>query len=429
MFEFKKFPPADAIEYFRQKGYAIGFSWEDVWQEEHQAAVTVAKAMQLDILRDIRAGIDSALTDGTTFETFRKNLKPLLVEKGWWGKADMIDPLTGELKKVQLGSTRRLKTIFDTNLRTAHSEGQWARIQRSKDSFPYLIYDANNSEHPRIQHSQWDNLVLHADDPFWQKHLPVKAWGCKCGVRQASERMLEQRGLKVSESPSVKKYTYTNKRTGEVQKIELGVDPAFNYPPGGRLSNLPKFLTSKIIQAPADVGATWWQHAAPLVAAQTAVPGIAENFRQFVRETFAKTAHQNKFAVAGVAHPDDVQYLSALGKTPQSAEIAVPENLMVGKKARRHEAAGDALTQDEWLAIPGGIENPKAVLYDTETGNLLYVFESLDDPRMQKMVVQMDFVTKKPRRQLNMARTVFKVDATALKGKKYETIRGKIDDE
>ena len=45
MFEFKKFPPADAIEYFRQKGYAIGFSWEDVWQEEHQAAVTVAKAM------------------------------------------------------------------------------------------------------------------------------------------------------------------------------------------------------------------------------------------------------------------------------------------------------------------------------------------------------------------------------------------------
>lgn len=134
MFKFKRLPPADSIEYFRQKGYAIGFSWEDIWQEEHQAAFTVAKAMQLDILRDIRAGIDSALENGTTFETFRKNLKPLLVEKGWWGKADITDPLTGEVKKVQLGSTRRLKTIFDTNLRTAHSEGQWARIQRSKKS-------------------------------------------------------------------------------------------------------------------------------------------------------------------------------------------------------------------------------------------------------------------------------------------------------
>jgi hypothetical protein len=239
-------PPEEAIAFFRQKGYQIGFDWRDVWQQEHQAAFTVAKAMQLDILRDIRAGVDAALADGTTFADFRKNLKPLLVQKGWWGRADMKDPLTGEVKDVQLGSTRRLKTIYDINLRTAHSEGQWERIQASKQAFPYLQYDGNNSEHPRLQHAAWDGLVLPVDDPFWPAHMPTKAWGCKCRAIQMTGGMLERRGLSVSPSPQVPTVSYTNKRTGETQQIPKGVDPAFHYPPGGRLANLPRYITEKL---------------------------------------------------------------------------------------------------------------------------------------------------------------------------------------
>jgi len=250
MIKFQSLPPAEAIEYFRQKGYLIGFNWEDVWQEEHQVAFTVAKAMQIDLLEDIRAAVDAALVEGTTLAEFRKRLKPLLVQKGWWGKAEMEDPLTGEVKLVQLGSTRRLKTIYDTNLRTAHSEGQWERIQGNKSAFPYLQYDGNNSEHPRIQHSSWDNLVLPVDDPFWQSHTPIKEWGCKCRVIQLSGRMLERRGLEVNQSPKVPVYTYTNKRTGEVQQIPQGVHPAFNYPPGGRMANLNKLLNEKIDSLP-----------------------------------------------------------------------------------------------------------------------------------------------------------------------------------
>lgn len=256
MIQFKALPPKDAIAFFEQKGFKIGFSWEDVWQEEHQAAFTVAKVVQLDILRDIRDGMAAAQKDGTTFETFRQNLKPLLMEKGWWGKAEMTDPLTGESKLVQLGSTRRLRTIFDTNLRTAASEGQWARIQRTKKTFPILIYHGNNSEHPRMQHSGWDNLALPADAPFWKAHFPVKAWGCKCFVTSANQKILDQRGLKIGESPKVPEYAYTNKRTGEIQKIPLGVDPGFNYPPGGRLDNLPKFVTEKLDASPPAIAAS-----------------------------------------------------------------------------------------------------------------------------------------------------------------------------
>lgn len=243
-------PPADAIEFFRQKGFAIGFDHRDVWQHEHQAGFTVAKAMRVDLLQDIRAMVDAALAEGTTFETFRKMLKPTLVEKGWWGKAMMTDPATGEEKLVQLGSTRRLKTIYDTNLRTAHTEGQWARIQDNAADFPFLTYDANNSANPRHEHAAWNGLTLPASDPWWQRHMPIKAWGCKCRVRQSSRAMLERRGGKVGAPPAEPTYTYINKRTGEVQQIPKGVDPEFNYPPGGRRANLEKSLARKTAALP-----------------------------------------------------------------------------------------------------------------------------------------------------------------------------------
>lgn len=182
--ELKPLPDKEAIEFFRQKGFKIGFDHRDVWQQEHQSSYTVAKAMNLDILKDIRGASDDALANGNTFENFRKNLKPTLVQKGWWGKAEMTDPLTKETKLVQLGSTRRLKVIYDTNLRTSHTEGQWQRIQETKDTFPYLMYSGGHSAHPRHLHLSWNGLVLRADDPFWQVHMPVKAWNCKCRVIQ-----------------------------------------------------------------------------------------------------------------------------------------------------------------------------------------------------------------------------------------------------
>lgn len=255
MLRFKPLPPAEAIKFFRGKGYAIGFDWRDVWQAEHQAAFTVAKAMQLSILKTIRAEVARSLTDGIPFRDFAKTLKPRLVQQGWWGRAILTDPKTGQPKDVQLGSTRRLKVIYDTNLRTSHSEGQWARIQAVKDALPFLFYDANNSAQPREQHAAWDGLVLPVDDPFWQEHMPVKAWGCKCRVRQLTEGQVKRKKLRVGTTPKVPAYTYRNKRTGGTQRIPKGVDPEFHYPPGGRRQSLDDHLVAGLADTPPDQAA------------------------------------------------------------------------------------------------------------------------------------------------------------------------------
>lgn len=244
--------PAEAIAYFRQKGYRIGFDYRDVWQQEHQAAFTVAKAMQIDLLTEIRDFVDAAIADGTTLATFQAELMPRLVKRGWWGQQEMVDPLDGETKLVQLGSPRRLETIFDTNMATAYSEGQWERIQRNQELFPFLEYVRSASVHPRHTHMAYAGLVLRADDPFWQSHLPIKEWGCKCSVIQHTQRMLDREGLQVGQAPPEVMREMINKRTGEVMQVPTGVDPAFNYPPGGRRTHLEKMLQDKTQAFKAD---------------------------------------------------------------------------------------------------------------------------------------------------------------------------------
>lgn len=103
---------------------------------------------------------------------------------------------------------------------------------------------------------------------------------------------------------------------------------------------------------------------------------------------------------------------------------------MVGRKADRHEQAGDALSEAEWLELPVKLADPKAVLYDNDTGNLLYVMDAAVDTRTQKLVVQMDFVPKKPKRKINMARSGFKIKQDDLiggvNGGRYQIVRGNV---
>ena len=222
-------PAAEAVAAFRAKGYRISFSWRDVWQEEHAQAFTVAKAMRLDILQDIRAEVDRALAEGATLREFRRRLEPTLRAKGWWGRGAVIDPQTGEEVEAALGTPRRLETIYRANLRTSHAAGRWERIQRVKDRRPWLMYDAVLDDRTRPQHRAWDSTVLPVDDPWWGTHYPPNGWGCRCSVIQLSDRDLRRRGREVSPRPSVETRQYRNRRTGRVDEVPRGIDPGWAY--------------------------------------------------------------------------------------------------------------------------------------------------------------------------------------------------------
>lgn len=222
-------PPAEAVRHFESKGYQVGFAWQDVWQQEHARAFTVAKAMRLDILQDVRTAVDAAIRNGTTFAQFQKELTPILQQKGWWGRQMMTDPLTGEERLVQLGSPRRLRTIFDVNMRTSYAAGRWERIQRVKARRPWLRYSAVLDSRTRPQHRAWHGTVLAVDDPWWETHSPPNGWSCRCNVQQLSDRDLKRFGFTPSTPPPVETRPWTNRRTGETIQVPRGIDPGFGY--------------------------------------------------------------------------------------------------------------------------------------------------------------------------------------------------------
>ena len=193
---------------------------------------TVAKSAGYDILGDMSGALDDALKNGTTFEDFKKQIIPILQQKGWWGQGPAFDPLTGETTIEQLGSLRRLKVIFDTNMRVSYAAGRWASIQRNKVDRPYLCYLHTTSEHPRPEHLAWDGITLPVDDPFWDTHYPPNGWGCKCGVMTLSQRQYEQslaEGSIITERPLQTLIDFINGRTGETTTVPKGIDPGWGY--------------------------------------------------------------------------------------------------------------------------------------------------------------------------------------------------------
>lgn len=224
-------PPQEALDYFRSKGLAVGFDYRDVWRQEHAVAFTVAKAMTYDVLTAIRGEVDRALAEGRTYREFEKDMIPRLQQLGWWGKQNMIDPKTGLPVKAQLGSPRRLKTIYRANLRTARAAGQWERAQRTKEALPYFEYLLGPSERHRDEHAAIAGTILPVDDPFWDSHYPPNGWGCKCHLRQITRQEATRKGGE-SHRPNVPEREWLNKRTGEVERLPQGIDPGWDTSPG-----------------------------------------------------------------------------------------------------------------------------------------------------------------------------------------------------
>ncbi len=227
-------PPEDAIKYLRDKGFAISWDWHEMYAADHARAFTVAKVTKVEILQDIVAALDKAQEEGTTFEKFQKALTPILQAKGWWGRQEAVNVGTGEMRSVQLGSPRRLRTIFNVNVQTSLQVGHYRTMTEPSvlAARPYWRYSAVMDGRTRPMHREWNGIILPADHPFWATHFPPNGWNCRCTVVSMSLREMVRDGLKVSDSPAVKTYEWVNPATGETRQIPQGIDAGWDYNPG-----------------------------------------------------------------------------------------------------------------------------------------------------------------------------------------------------
>lgn len=236
-------PPEAAIAYLEGKGYQIGFSWRDVWQEAHAKAFTVAGVMKTDVLADLKNGLVDALRTGALRKDFIDQLTPILQNKGWWGKDAQIDKETGEMAGKGL-TPRRLATIFDTNMQSAYMAGRYKAFMGNIVDRPYWMYVAIMDKRTRPAHAAMNGRTFRYDDPIWDSIYPPNGFRCRCSVRALDAENLKSRNIDLSNSAGrlndiqVATSRKPDAPTATVTRFEYAPgkyfhpDPGFNYNAG-----------------------------------------------------------------------------------------------------------------------------------------------------------------------------------------------------
>ncbi|MGA5655254.1 phage minor head protein [Rahnella contaminans] len=372
-------PPKEAISYFESKGYKIGWNWYETLEAAHARAFTVAKCANLDVLNTLRESVDKALKSGMTEDQFVKELTPTLQKMGWWGKQTIVDS-TGTAQTVQLGSPRRLATIYQTNTRTAYAAGRYAQQMNQAETFPYWQYVAVIDTRTRASHAELNLMTFRYDDPFWQTHYPPNDWECRCRVRVLSAARFQASGIPLSDSSGML----------STQTVDAGVDP---FTGEVYQTTVTTFNNGKVKMTPGagwsyNVGAAAFGTDAAACRKLIETPN-ADLRRQFIQTLNNSPARQLDFAVfakqalagqvlAGVVQSvgfvaEDIanQVQAQLGQPPARLLTMGPDEMTAATTAT--DARPVTLAAADVAGLPAIIANPGAVLLDADSGDLLYV--------------------------------------------------------
>lgn len=339
--------PKDAVRAWEaRQGLQPTVSWREMLHEQHAVAFTIAKIAKLDLLRMMQKSLDDVIRNGGTFEKWQANVLPELQKAGWWGAVTNRD-LTGTDQTI-IVNERRLRTIYDTNVRMSMASGNWTKIQREKERFPYLRYLPSSSERKRPLHMEWYGVLLRVDHPWWQTHFPPNGWFCKCHFEQVSDLMMRRKGWSITpdgqipDGPPVHfDPTTGSTRTssdGKLQGAEIivpaGIDPGFGYNPGtAHLRVVADKASRSIAQALGD--------------------GLYDPARQTVTALVHDPAFDQFLAIPAAPFPVGILPLGDLERiNVQTAMVRLSRQTM-DKQSAHH----DDLTPDQYRQLPTVIQS------------------------------------------------------------------------
>lgn len=373
-----KLPFDEQISFFKAKLNLPTDSYLDLVGKDHDYAFVVAGANRNDLLADFRKAVDKAINDGTTLAEFHKDFDKIVANYGW---------------DYNGGRNWRSKVIYDTNLYSSYGAGRYEQQKRMIKQRPYWQYrHRDGQKHPRPVHQSWNDIVLPADDPWWQSHYPINAYGCHCSVIAHSAKSIEREGLKISDSPKINYVTKDlGSRSGKTVTVTLpeGIDYGFERIPGAERVDAPsKLLLDKLISVPPKM-------ASNMVANTIKVPEVQKLLNAEIK-AMVDTVVKEKIArgvskSVGALPSDVVTALTKEGLEPATSVITLRDTDIL--HAIR-DSKTDQLPIAFWEELPSYLLNPEAVLLDTlqKEPALIYI---LDLGKQQgKAIIRLDYEFK-----------------------------------
>lgn len=368
--------PRAAVDYFRSKGYALGFNWEAMAVEAHARAFTVAKVMNMDVLQSIREELDRALAGGLTLEQFKANLEPRLKALGWWGK-QVVEGPSGSAQIVNVSTPHRLETIYRTNLQSSYMAGRFRQFMDNVDDRPWFEYVAVMDNRTRPAHAAMNGRIFRFDDPIWDTCWPPNGYNCRCRVRALTDAQAQAKGVSIS-GDNLKRFSDTDPQTGEVfdrvaykapgMSVPFSPDRGFagNQAIAASVSEVDAGTKAQVLgdgadAALADITSRSW-------SAWTA----------WVDDLFRDAQSAGTSRVLGYAQDPERAFLQAQGAKFATGALEVDGALLAGRDAQ--------LPVNQWKALPLLLADREAVLFDAEARELLYVARQPGETQMRTVV-------------------------------------------
>lgn len=365
-------PPAEAIAYLESKGYKIGWDWHQTLDDAHSRAFTVAKVAKLDLLQDIRQSLLTALEQGQSLEKWKAEITPILQQNGWWGKKTVINP-EGQEQEVQLGSPRRLRTIYHTNMRSAYAAGRYKAMLEASVTRPFWEYRHVTVINYREEHKAWNGRILRADDPFWSYAYPPSKFGCNCRVIARSAREVEGKEIlssdgyqtQYSEKIGIDSFTGADVY-GTRQRFDIPTQDGstISFSPAAGFNNSPA-TSYAIDQVLADRARKYMGDAEGLKQVQQIMlaPVRQRAHLAFIDNTLSMGQVQNKLSSIGVLQSDELSILNQNGLALESPIILMRDDFVLDPFG---------LTQSDLVDLPQLLSHAQAVFWDKQEQQLVY---------------------------------------------------------
>lgn len=351
----------------------------DILWHGHSRAFYVARMTRADVLADIHGAVDRAIREGITFEQFKRDLKPLLQQKGWWSedepdqKSLVRNPQTGQDEWTRLGTTRRLRTIYETNLRVSYEAGNYRTMENVSDLLPYCVYKvAGHGKNRRPAHQQLDEMMFPNPPPGAIK--PPNGWGCKCAIRPITRGKARRMGATIQESTPVTQSAQIGGKQVEIDGIALKggkrffPDPQWAYDISANSKAVEQLAWQKISRLPVTAQEAFLNSISqnPGLLAQRAAA-----FRTWIQGVKSSGIAKGEQMVVGWMNATIQAGVAAnAGAAAASPVLTIPDGSIL-HALRPDKAALQALTLQEMEAIPSIVAQPLQVFWH-EDGLILY---------------------------------------------------------
>lgn len=367
-------PFTEQIAYFRNKlGNLVPTQfWDDLVGAQHDTAFMVAGAAKADLLADLAAAVDKAISEGRGFEEFRRDFRAIVAKHGWTG-------WTGE-GSVK-GEAWRVGVILRTNARTSYAAGRFAQLKES--NFKLWVYKHGVALEPRLNHLSWNGIALPPDHPFWQTRYPPSDWGCSCYVVGTDT----EAGVRRLKGDPGKKLPDNWQDVDPATGAPFGVAKGWNYAPGASVEGTIRALAGKVGNwdhqiAKAYLNSLPTERADEISQAYRALPSTADDARRYAQRVFAGTQDGTAdmrplppVRTMGLVPTDKASQIKSLTDAEVSGYDYVFDVDAIKHVIRKHtneraEAGSGqrAVAAEDFAQLPLILSRPDAVTRSSDTG-------------------------------------------------------------